>query len=180
MILHCGVLTHLIPPHSKFILHLIPATTSNSKAPSSYLVFSLLTFRLVSKLKELVNSLLLILTPVSSLATKQLGWPLKNKNDHTTTSFKILPDSNEHRIHSELLHPTKPYIWRLLSPSYLIYPLHSDATILITLHLVTLVYFLQAMVFIWNYMFLADAVTVSRTHGNSMKSGALSDLLLNF
>jgi hypothetical protein len=67
--------------------------------------------------------------------------------------LKILPDVNECRIYSELLHPPKPYvIWRLLSPSYLIYPLHSHATLLVTLHLVTLVYFLQAVVFIWNYV----------------------------
>ena len=72
VILHCGILTHLTPLHSKFILHLIPATTSNSQAPSSHLVFSLLTSLLTSNLN-----------PLSSLATKQLEWPLKNKNDHT-------------------------------------------------------------------------------------------------
>ena len=108
VILPCSVLAYIIPLPLTFILHLIPSTTVNSKAPSPHLVFSLLTSLPTSTL----NPHQFTCHKTARMAFKK--W----KSDHTTPSFKILPGSNEHKINSELLSTTYKALHNLV-PAYI-------------------------------------------------------------
>lgn len=99
--------TYTIPLPSKFILpQSLPPLPSQVKAPSSHLVFSLLTSLPTSTLN-----------PFQFSCHKQLEWSLKNEKSHYTTPLsKTVLGFNKQRINSKLLSTSYKALHNLLLP----------------------------------------------------------------